>query len=188
MRFRDILPLFTFVGGVAIGAYSAWELLKETYEERIRVEVESVKKAFENRAIAQNAPANEEPPKTANEIRNQNDLISYANIIKEKTYAAPPVPDISKRDGPYVISPDEYGELYDYRKVTIIYFADGALSDNEYDILTNTEVEESFGYECLDHFGEFEEDTVYVRNDAKRCDYEIQKDLRNYSELDMDDV
>lgn len=35
----------------------------------------------------------------------------------------------------------------------------------------------------LKHFGEYEDDSVYVRNDAKKCDYEILLDQRNYQEI-----
>lgn len=189
MRAKDLIPIATFFAGAATGAWTAWELLKDTYEEKTRVEIESVRKAYESLSKnAQNEEKKEEPKPVAEEVKTTRDLLSYAQkIIEEKKYT-PDIPNIPKHDGPYVISPDEYGEMYDYSRVNIIYFADGALSDNEYDILTNSEVEESFGYECLDHFGEYENDTVYVRNDAKKCDYEIQKDLRNYSELDMGDL
>ena len=37
--------------------------------------------------------------------------------------------------------------------------------------------------DALDHFGEYEEDAVFARNDAKRCDYEILKDERTYAEF-----
>lgn len=33
------------------------------------------------------------------------------------------------------------------------------------------------------HFGEYEEDAVFVRNDAKKCDYEILKDLRRFCDV-----
>lgn len=35
----------------------------------------------------------------------------------------------------------------------------------------------------LEHFGEYEEDSVFMRNDAKRCDYEILRDLRTFAEF-----
>lgn len=39
------------------------------------------------------------------------------------------------------------------------------------------------GGDSLEHFGEYEDDSVYVRNDAKKCDYEILLDQRNYQEI-----
>lgn len=35
----------------------------------------------------------------------------------------------------------------------------------------------------LNHFGEYEKDSVFVRSDPKRCDYEILRDLRSYAEF-----
>ena len=37
--------------------------------------------------------------------------------------------------------------------------------------------------DALNHFGEYEEDSVFVRSDPKRCDYEILRDLRSYAEF-----
>ena len=37
------------------------------------------------------------------------------------------------------------------------------------------------GMESLTHFGEYEDDSVFVRNDRLKCDYEILMDERTYS-------
>lgn len=42
------------------------------------------------------------------------------------------------------------------------------------------ELESTVGVDSLNHFGEFEEDSVYVRNDARKCDYEILADEAPY--------
>lgn len=81
---------------------------------------------------------------------------------------------------PYVISPEEFDELDGYTPVSLTYFADGVLAD-EHGIVID-DVEEIVG-DALNHFGEYEEDSVYVRNDAKRCDYEILRDEREYAEF-----
>ena len=169
--------VLTFVGGAAAGGFTAWQLLKNYYEEKTRKEIESVKEAF----------GREPKQPEVKDIQMKLDLSkecfeTVTQIVAQNGYV-PEVPEIPKHDGPYVISPDDFGEFYEYSKVYLTYFNDGVLSDNEYDMLTTTEIEQSCGYECLDHFGDYEEDTVYVRNDSKRCDYEITKDLRNYTEL-----
>lgn len=63
---------------------------------------------------------------------------------------------------------------------SLTYFADGILADECGEIVDD--VEEIIG-DGLDHFGEYEDDSVFVRNDAKRCDYEILKDLRDFSDF-----
>ena len=45
------------------------------------------------------------------------------------------------------------------------------------------DIEETVGEDSLEHFGEYEDDSVYVRNDAKKCDYEILLDQRYYQEI-----
>lgn len=79
----------------------------------------------------------------------------------------------------YVISPSEFGEA-DYEEIELTYYADGVLAEDR-EIIDDPEF--VVGPNALDSFGEYEEDTVYVRNDARRCDYVILKDFRNYSEL-----
>ena len=44
-------------------------------------------------------------------------------------------------------------------------------------------MEEMVGFESLNHFGEYEDDSVFVRNDAKKCDYEILLDQKLYSDV-----
>lgn len=83
-------------------------------------------------------------------------------------------------DTPYVISPEEFGELDGYTPISLTYFADGVLSDENGIIIDD--VEEIVG-DTLNHFGEYEEDAVFARNDAKRCDYEILRDEREYAEF-----
>ena len=38
------------------------------------------------------------------------------------------------------------------------------------------------GEDFADHFGEYEDDSVHIRNDVARCEYEILADLRSYSD------
>ena len=45
------------------------------------------------------------------------------------------------------------------------------------------DIEKVVGEDSLEHFGEYEDDSVYVRNDSKKCDYEILLDQRNYQEI-----
>lgn len=84
-------------------------------------------------------------------------------------------------DRPYVIQPSDFGEFDDYEKISLTYTADGVLLDDMNEIVDD--IEEIVGEDSLEHFGEYEDDSVYVRNDAKKCDYEILLDQRNYQEI-----
>ena len=84
---------------------------------------------------------------------------------------------------PYVISPEEFGEFEDYGKVDLIYYNDGVLVEDGTDEVIE-DINEVIGLESLKHFGEHEEETVHVRNDELKTDYEVLLDARNYAELE----
>ena len=108
---------------------------------------------------------------------------TYDNILNKEGYVNNE--ETEKEDDnltkPYVIAPDEFGD--DYETETLTYYADGILEDEFGEVIDDDEIEEMIGKESLDHFGEYEQDTVYVRNDNKRIDYEILRDLSSYSEV-----
>ena len=82
---------------------------------------------------------------------------------------------------PYVISPDEFGELYDYSKVSLFYWADGVLTDDDYYRIDDEFDLKSLG--VLEMFESGDVDAVYIRNDRKQQDIEVLYELRTYVEL-----
>ena len=81
---------------------------------------------------------------------------------------------------PYGIEPEEGGEA-GYRTVSLNYYDGGVLTYENDDVIEN--VDEIVGKDSLSHFGEYEDDTVYVRNDKQRIDYEILADTQKYSDI-----
>ena len=86
-----------------------------------------------------------------------------------------------KHDEPYVIEPTEFGEFSEYEQIELTYYKDGVICENDtdmidpYDILGDIDVEE--------HFGEYENDRVFVRDDKRQVDYEILRDERTFMEV-----
>lgn len=169
--------LLGFLTGIILGGAVAWYYSKEKY-------------AFiaeqEEKPAEPTTPTMLSPGKTGDKP----DLVEYAKRLHGEGYTeysttvagkpAEEAPKGTPGEIPYVISPDEFGEIDEYTQVSLTYFADGVLSD-EYGAVVD-DVEEIVG-DALKHFGEYEEDSVFVRNDAKRCDYEILQDLRTFEEF-----
>lgn len=83
----------------------------------------------------------------------------------------------------YIITPNEFDEG-DNEVVTLVYYADGVVVNTETtDIMSEKEIDECVGLDSLDHFGEYEDDSVFVRNDKEDIDYEILRDENRYSDL-----
>ena len=87
-------------------------------------------------------------------------------------------------DRPYVISPDAFADS-EYVTASFWYFEDGILTDEDYNVIEEEDIEELVGKESLEHFGDYPDDpdTVYVRDDSLKVDYEICRDNRCYSEI-----
>ena len=81
---------------------------------------------------------------------------------------------------PYVISPDEFSENEDYETESLTYYSDGILADDRDNII---DIDMVVGRESLNHFGEYEDDSVFVRNEELKTDYEILLDTRRYSDI-----
>lgn len=100
----------------------------------------------------------------------------YANKYKSENEEEE---DVRK---PYVISPDEFDEN-GYDTLSLTYYADGVLTDDQDERMDDDDIEELIGKESLNHFGEYEDDSVFVRNDRRKLDIEILLDMRNYHDF-----
>lgn len=200
--------LIAFLAGAALGGAAVWCVAKDRYAQLAEEEINSVKEAYANmeskKEMAEKAmqkyqgtdeDAQEgQTPVVVAKVIEKGSISEYAKRVQNgapmdysKT-VVPPKPEKpadspkteTSGESPYVISPDEFDELEGYTPVSLSYFADGVLAD-DYGVIVD-DVEEIIG-DALSHFGEYEEDSVFVRNDAKRCDYEILRDERTYEEF-----
>lgn len=180
MNLKDVI---IFAAGAAIGSTVAWYVTKTKYEQIIEETVDEIRELYsekEEELLDENGnSADEVAPLKAIE---KPDLQEYAARLKEMQYNEEENGNIMG-DRPYVITPEEFDELDDYEAVTLTYYADGVVVYEDTDVLTDEEVEEIIGHDSLNHFGEYEEDAVYVRNDSTKGDYEILRDERNYADI-----
>lgn len=200
-----------FVLGAAAGSLATWKLIEKKYKDIAQEEIDSVKDTFskmkkneypdkledypdfEEFDDSDDSDDVEEEPKPEQKIdrNNKPDIVEYAKILSETGYTnyaerqdkkekkgVEPVED----ERPYVISPDEFGEKDGYENVTLTYYADGVLTDYFDNVISN--IDEVVGLDSLDHFGEYEDDAVFVRNEKMETDYEILRDLRDFNESD----
>lgn len=206
---QKITNVLIFAVGAAVGSAVTWKILKTKYDRIIQEEIDSIKDVFTSDYIVdQDIDENEEMPvddeddagewftNSAHQI-NWEDLedldeedddieydkdpdylgAKYASIIENYTNKEGGVEMGSK---PYVISPYDYGVLDDYHQIELTYYADEILEDSDGEIVKDPE--EILGDYALRSFGDYEPDSVHVRNDMLRADFEILRDPRTYDE------
>lgn len=191
--------LLSFTVGAAAGSAVTYVLLKKKYEQLVQEEIADVKARFAEKLKArpkmeavdesddkQMSIEFEEPSEENNEV-DPEDKAAYENYAD--MYKAPPTGMTDKQkevmkamnSEPYVIPPEEFGEKDEYDTVSLTYYADGVLTDEWDEVIED--IDEVVGEDSLSHFGEYEDDSVFVRNDALLTDYEILLDLRKFSEV-----
>lgn len=191
-----------FLMGVTIGGGAVWYLTKEKYAKIAEDEINSVKEAYARREQKNNTQRTDIPPDegvvqvraATGKVQDKGDITEFARRVqgdnRYTNYSTTSVPEkpagLQEDSGgegvkaPYVISPEDFNELEGFTPVSLTYFADGVLADERGIIVENPE--ELIG-DGLQHFGEYEDDSVFVRNELLKCDYEILRDLGTYEEF-----
>lgn len=182
---NGLTNLFIFTTGAALGSLVTWKLVKSKYEQIAQEEIDSVKEVFFRR---ENDTTEVEEPDSYESVEEEKvptvkDF--YENVVEGLGYfnysgIERKQPE-EEKPAPYVIAPEEYGEIEGYDKITLYCFACGTLTDDQNEPVDD--VENTVGKDSLTHFGEYEDDAVHVRNDELKTDYEILLDQRRYSDI-----
>ena len=182
-----------FAIGAAAGSATTYFLLKKKYESDVENEVREVREYYrksENEPI----PETEVPVSTTYEkssLDSERHARAQRNIEKPPPedytrYYEPqdvvvhepeesPVQTIEYRD-PYPISPNEFAEDPSYSEIHLCLHPNGVMTDEE----TGEEVDDLIGLigtECEHYIGEYEVNTVRVRNERLSTDIEIVQEL-----------
>ena len=181
-----------FCGGVFIGGFLTWDFFKTKYEKIADEEIASVKETFEHReprpdknykveeAFKGNDAYINVSPGVAErivQIIDSNGYRNYSNTAIE-TDKKGGTADMELKQ-PYVITPEQYEDNVDYTKVSLTWYNDEVLEDDWGNVLDPDDV---IGSDALKTFGQYEKDSVFVRDDDEQIDYEVLLDTRSYKE------
>ena len=175
-----------FAMGAAVGSVVTWQYVKKKYEQIAQEEIDSVKAVFMKKDPDMEVTVSETPHQAElRKVEEKPSISEYAKKKKNEGYTnysgTGKEEQTSMNDKPYVISPEEFGEYEEYEKISLTYYGDQVLADENDELVED--VEGAVGFESLTHFGEYEDDSVFVRNDRLKCDYEILLDQRTYSDV-----
>lgn len=162
-----------FALGFVTGAAVVWNY--RSIEEKTD---ENVSEPSTEEVKPENTEENKEESKETVEAEKIIESNGYRDYSKSSKKAEEKTVDTER---PYVIPPDEFDELDEYEATTLIYYQGDQTLTCDDEVINN--VDEVVGRDSLKHFGEYEEDSVYVRNDRLKCDYEILLDRSTYREL-----
>ena len=183
---RTLSNVLLFATGAVVGSLVTWRIFKSRYEI-----VDDVEKKIDETEDE----SEEEDPEVLESKMNYKKppLKDYVKMVetygyKPKTHMEEVEEELANGEQgdediyePFIIRPEEYGELHAYETLSLNYYADGVLTDD----LDNPieDVESLVPADFADHFGEYDDNAVFVRNDNLECDYEILRDLRKFTDV-----
>lgn len=180
---NTLSKILCFTAGAVAGSAVTYFLMKEKCERRIQEEVDSVIDTFSTQDECLEDEDDTENDWTEEDQAVYDQLINEAGYTNQPNDAEPKttVKEVDEHmDEPIVISPDELGEL-EYEVLTYTYYeGDGVLTD-EFD----EPADDIAGMKpdaIAELFGQYEDDSAFLRVNTERTDYEILKDHRSYSE------
>lgn len=181
-----------FCGGVFIGGFLTWDFFKTKYEKIADEEIASVKETFEHRE-----PRPDKNYKVEEALKGNDEYINVSPGVAERiikiidsngyrNYSNTAI-ETDKKGGtadmelkqPYVITPEQYEDNVDYTKVSLTWYSDEVLEDDWGNVL---DPDDFIGSDALKTFGQYEKDSVFVRDDDEQVDYEVLLDTRSYKE------
>lgn len=173
--------VFIFTLGAAAGSLLTWKLLEKKYKQIADEEIASVKEIYKARYEEKHEL---DTTVVESEKVNNTDGVKIAYYKQVADYsndeAVIEVEQGEDRIEPYVITPEEYGDKEGYETRSLTFYADEILADENEDIIN--EPENMIG-DALNHFGEYADFAVYVRDENNECDYEILKHDETFADV-----
>lgn len=177
---KTVSAILGFVAGAAVGAGVTYVVL----ERKFQSEVAEVREVYREMAADK-----EIEPEIAEEITNEvakpelstlaktykassekeGEYTNYNNLVEE---IAENLFGDEDEESIYIIEPSEFGEIEDYDTESLTWYSDHVLvADSNGEVIKD--VDSMFPFEFLTHIGDYEDDSVHVRNDDLHVYYEV---------------
>lgn len=181
---KDTLSkVLIFTAGAAIGSVVTWKLLDAKYAKRAESEIEEIRAYYNSKYASKETPETdlETNEETVERSFTKEEKEEYMQIVANYTTGKGGSESMTVGTPPYVISPDEFDTEEDYDTMSLTYYTDGILADDDDNVIED--IENTVGKDFASHFGEFEDDSVFIRNEVLKTDYEILMDYRPYADV-----
>ena len=172
-----------FTAGLVIGGLVTYFSVKDKFANQAQEEIDSVVESLSKREKeepTENVSKEESVPnKEAKETKEKPDLLEYMKYTKNASAYSSKEPENVEnlRFFSKVISPQEFGTMENYKMETYTYYhKDDVLVDEDGYVVPDDIVEAEIGLDFKDAFGEYEDDSVHLRNEALQKEYEILYD------------
>ena len=172
----NVVGIIAFSLGAVTGSLITWKLVEAKYKRIADEEIKDVVEHFSNKR--------KEESETEEKNVDEKDSVvdEYSEIASGYKSDEEGSEEPMKDTKPFVIPPEEFGQMDDYEAESLMYFeGDGVLTDDWFNVIEK--VDGLVGKDFAEHFGEYEDVSVFVRKPMFKKDFEIWKDERTFESV-----
>jgi hypothetical protein len=171
--------IFSFAAGAAVGSLVAWKILEPKYRRIADEAIADVKARYSvpksADEIAESTKKDDEEAKDDDEPDVLDEYDDVASAYRSDDGGKENIRDMLR---PHYIPFEDFG-TFGYKTETLVYYADGVVADEWDNVVDNPK--DLIGDDIDEHFDDYEGDAVYIRNDRKKTDYEVCRDLQTFA-------
>ena len=185
MKAKGLLIVLGCAASAGIGYAAGYFVAKRKTEARLDEEIASVKEAFiRNLQDITDETSEQEPVAPTDPLAEKPNIMEYAKITNQyKSSEDKEEADQVETNSIRVITPEEFSFEEEYGCTTLYFTSNGYLIDEDDELVVETlPVVGMTETEIESHFGEYEDDSVYVVDDDKQVYYEILRSEKEYVE------
>ena len=174
-----------FVSGAAIASFITYKVVEKKFKDIADEEIASVKEMYERKI--EKIKLDEEAEKNIKVVEITDDGVGeattlekvninpYSSLVNDLGYSDKNEEKEQMNANIEVIPPEDFGE-YGYKCESLTYYTDNVLTFDDDEKITDID-------KYIGPFGEYEDDSVFVRNHDLKTDFEILKEYRRYSDV-----
>ena len=185
--------VLTFIAGLAIGAGVTYVIQKNRYEEMVKEEIDDLRDHMKEKTKEERETVKEKVKKmngedsteecdfNAERLKREEE---YDELLKKHSYTTNDDSETEKFNPPYVVTPQEFANRSGYDVISYNYYDDDIIANDDDEELDEENISWTLGMsteEVQAQFGIYEDDSVYVRNEQLKTDFEILRQNENYT-------
>lgn len=165
--------------GVLAGAMLTYKKLETIYQDKLREDLDEARENRRRFFMRKTESGGQTVSKKEAVLDERGDIPSAELCADDQKGSDAEKEPEKASDKPYIISPEEFGEMDEYERIVLLYHTDGVLTDEDREMVDDAD--EIVGTDYADRLEK--SDSVYVRNDERKSDYEILRVLDSYKDI-----
>ena len=161
----------SLAGSFIIGCMSGYIVTRYIYTKKMHEEIDAIRESYISHYKKDDLKKERDSETIKQEYDKKVYSLSYDTTSKDEPEEINVAP-IEPTEFPYYITPEQFADEHsEFAKQTLVYYEENGVLINEEEECVD--IDSNVGADIVNHFGDYEKDAAFVRNEALGIDYEV---------------